>query len=225
MHWMFKWAVRKAFSLSLSSLMLFSASSISQFSKSCRIRVLHQIMARTQPGVSAAPPGVVASGDTEMGADKTCPFPQGTTVFSWGSCSEPQESQHSWMTIKLLWITDYLKWHMWIVWLNIHRECKRIVRYRKTAPSTWLWCPCMNGQKSTPCRTVVICNDGILITTPRDLCLLNTDSTGKHEYNIAVEKIRLSTRSTCSPIALLTPPGFAMLMVFISITEPAKADQ
>lgn len=31
-------------------------------------------MVRTQPGISAAPPGVVASGDTEMGADKTCPF-------------------------------------------------------------------------------------------------------------------------------------------------------
>lgn len=163
MCWMFKWAVGKAFSLSLSSLTLFSASSNSQFSKGCRIGVLHQMMVRTQPSISAALPGVMASDDTETGAVKTFPFQLSITcssVFSWGSYSEPQESEHTWIIIKYLQISILKGTSEFGDWKPI---CKRIIRYRKTAPSTRLWCPCMHGQKSTPHSTVVICNDGIVV--------------------------------------------------------------
>lgn len=185
MYWMFKWAVKKAFSLSLSSLMLFSASSISQFSKSCRIRVLHQIMARTQPSISAALPGVVASDDTEMGADNAhCYWVSLAPLFlaevlalSLKSRNTPGSPSNCFRLLTILkGISELCDW-------THPSECKGMIRYRKTAPSTRLWCPCMNGQKTTSCRTFVICNNGI---HPRDLYPLKSDSTGKHKYNIAV---------------------------------------
>lgn len=57
---------------------------------------------------------------------------------------------------------------------------------------------------------------------PRDLCPLNSDNTGKHEYNIAIKKLRVITRSTCSPIALPTSPRFAMLMIVFQLLNWMK---
>lgn len=60
-----------------------------------------------------------------VGADKACTFLLVVTcpcVFSLGSCSEPQESEYIWITIKLLWITDYFEKHIWTWSLNIYQK-------------------------------------------------------------------------------------------------------
>lgn len=131
MCWVFKRVVRKAFSLSLPSLGLFSARRISQLARAVGLEYL------TASGPGCCPVSQlfqvsVASDDTRMtssvssiGVDKVCSFLLVVTcscVFSLGSCSEPQESEYIWITINLLWITILKSTPEFGHWTSIRRQ-------------------------------------------------------------------------------------------------------